>query len=125
MSKSVLRSKSELKRTPMKRTRMKAAKRPVGEWGISLKPEKKCRICPRAPTDLHHAVPRSICPPEAKLDLRNGLPLCAEHHVQWHLRSIVVYRDVFTVEEWAYLSGLVLTGREITGWLDKNYPPRP
>lgn len=100
--------------------------RRVGEnirgWSIREKGESNCRVCGGGAEDLHHAVPRSICPPDAKLDLRNGLPLCKPCHQKWHRKSLVLGPDVFTTQEWEYVSSLKLTGRDITGWLEKNYP---
>lgn len=96
-----------------------------GRWGIHLKPEDRCRNCgARGRLDLHHAIPRSICGKEAKYDLRNGLPLCDACHFGWHHKKLVIYRDVFTQDEWEYLSALRLTGRETISWLDMRYPRR-
>lgn len=95
-------------------------------WSVAAKGEASCRNCGLSERlALHHAIPRSICPPLAKRDLRNGLPLCAVCHGRWHGRTLTIYRQVFTEEEWRYLSGVVLTGRTTAGWLDANYPSRP
>lgn len=90
-------------------------------WSIAAKGDSICRVCGGQAIDLHHAVPRSMCPPVAKRDLRNGLPLCKACHARWH-RGTPIDRCVFTREEWVYISTLKLTGREVDGWLDKRYP---
>lgn len=91
---------------------------------IAAKGETSCRAC--GSTDqmlhLHHAVPRSICPPEARRDLRNGIALCNRCHLSWHRGGLVLPRSVFSADEWEYISGLTLTGRKIDAWLDKHYP---
>jgi 5-methylcytosine-specific restriction endonuclease McrA len=94
-------------------------------WGIHRKLERACRNCGATPEhlDLHHAIPRSLSR-AAKYDLRNGLPLCDRCHVGWHRKLIVIYRDVFTPEEWTYLVSVKIVGRETLPWLDKHYPPR-
>jgi HNH endonuclease len=99
-------------------------RRSADGWSLAAKPERKCRVCPRRATDLHHAIPRSVGPPETKLDFRNGLPLCQECHTGWHRRTLVIFRHVFTPDEWAYLTAVKLTGRETDAWLDDHYPDR-
>lgn len=95
-------------------------------WNPPAKGETCCRVCgSTGKLNLHHAVPRSICPLAAKRDLRNGLPLCIRCHRQWHVGKLVISRRVFTAEEWGYISALELTGRDITGWLEKHYPDVP
>lgn len=92
-------------------------------WGPKAKGESCCRTCgSRDHLQLHHAVPRSVCPPEAKTDMRNGITLCASCHVRWHRGSLTITRNVFSVDEWDYVSNMTLTGRDIGGWLDKHYP---
>lgn len=92
-------------------------------WNPAAKGEECCRLCGDPNwLNLHHVVPRAICPPEARRDLRNGIVLCASCHNRYHKGSLVLTRDLFTAEEWAYISSLSLTGRDITGWLDKHYP---
>lgn len=85
--------------------------------------ELACRNCGR--TDLrlhlHHAVPRSMCK-AARLDLRNGVPLCTNCHLGWHHRRVTIPRSIFTPIEWAFISSLDLTGQNITAWLDERYP---
>ena len=93
-------------------------------WSLAAKPEKKCRVCPKPAVDLHHAIPRSLCPQDAKRDLRNGLPLCKECHARWHRRKLTIYRDVFRPDEWDYIVNVKLTGRETRPWLDARYPLR-
>lgn len=103
----------------------------VGEREISkvfnlrLKGETKCRCCPKPAHDLHHAIPRSLGTPESKRNLLNGLPLCKPCHSRWHRRTLTIYRDVFTPEEWAYLLAVPMTGRVTEAWLDDRYPARP
>lgn len=101
-------------------------KRDRGRWNIDLKREERCRNCgdAEAVLHLHHVIPRSKCR-ATKYDLLNGLPLCTSCHLGWHHRRVTIYRDVFTPEEWAYLSSVQLTGEEIGPWLDKRYPVRP
>lgn len=94
-------------------------------WNPAAKGETCCRVCgDTGALDLHHAVPRSICPPAAKRDLRNGIVLCDSCHTKWHRVTLIVEREFFTADEWAYISTLELTGRDIAGWLDKHYPAR-
>ena len=93
-------------------------------WSVLEKGDFQCRNCgvsDRA-LHLHHVVPRSVCPPEAKRDLRNGIPLCNSCHAKWHMKSLVIKRSAFTEEEWGYISMMRLTSREITGWLNEHYP---
>jgi hypothetical protein len=109
-------------RNPNFRHGKKAGKN-ISGWNPKARRETCCRVCGSAgPLDLHHAVPRSICPPAAKRDLRNGITLCDHCHTRWHRGTLVITRDLFSTEEWSYISTLELTGREITGWLDKHYP---
>lgn len=93
---------------------------------VKDKGETRCRHCGATEKrlDLHHSVPRRVCPPEAKRDLRNGIVLCTTCHMRWHRRTITIYRDIFHPDEWDYISTLELTGRDITGWLDENYPTK-
>lgn len=91
-------------------------------WGLSEKGESVCRVCGSHEwVQLHHAIPRSKCR-AARDDLRNGLPLCASCHQRWHKHSLTISREVFTDEEWSYLSSVSLTGELIGPWLDKHYP---
>lgn len=94
-------------------------------WSIALKREERCRNCGAGGVflHLHHAIPRSMCR-ATKYDLRNGLPLCGSCHPKWHCRTTTIYRDVFTEEEWEFLSSVQLTGQEIGPWLDERYPDR-
>lgn len=98
-------------------------------WHISLKREDRCRNCGRPDggeggrLQLHHAIPRSMSR-AAKFDLRNGVPLCVACHMAWHRRAIVIYRDIFTAEEWAFISSVQLLGQNLDAWLDDRYPTR-
>lgn len=94
-------------------------------WSIDLKREEWCRNCgsPNHVLALHHAIPRSMCR-AAKYDLRNGVPLCTTCHLGWHRRAVALYRDIFTEDEWAFISSVQLTGQEIGPWLDERYPER-
>lgn len=89
------------------------------EFNIRKKGEERCRVC-GATSNLqaHHAVPRSIAP-AGKYDLRNCLPLCASCHQGWHRHGLVIYRDIFTSEEWEFVESIALPS-----WLDKRYPAR-
>lgn len=92
-------------------------------WDPKAKGETCCRWCGATSIlHLHHAIPRSICPPEAKRDLRNGITLCNHCHPRWHKGTLTLPRAIFTGEEWAYISGLRLEGRNTAAWLDKHYP---
>jgi hypothetical protein len=94
-------------------------------FNVRLKGETCCRAC--GATDvlhLHHAVPRSMCK-AARRELRNGITLCIRCHMGWHHRRVVIYRDLFTADEWAYISTLDLRGQRIEAWLDDRYPARP
>lgn len=95
-------------------------------WGIHLKPADACRNCGGlfGVLSLHHVVPRSMCK-ASRYDLRNGLQLCTSCHLGWHHRGVVIYRDVFTESEWAYLVSIDLLGQNIDAWLDERYPRRP
>lgn len=94
-------------------------------FNLKKKGETRCRNCgSREHVQPHHAIPRSIGTKESKLDLRNCLPLCSRCHARWHRRTLTIYRDVFTSEEWAYLVSVKLTGRETEAWLDAHYPSR-
>lgn len=84
-------------------------KRQTIAWGCSVKGEQECRNCGRNAHHLHHA---------------NGLPLCEECHTGWHHGRVTIARDVFTDEEWEFLTGVDLTGQRIEAWLDDHYPPR-
>jgi hypothetical protein len=93
------------------------------KWGCKMKKDWVCRSCGVQAVHLHHAIPRSVCR-ATKLDLRNGLPLCRSCHVRWHEKTLTIYRDVFTEDEWAYISSVELTGQRIEAWLDDHYPER-
>jgi hypothetical protein len=93
-------------------------------WKLSRKGETNCRNCGSGErVQLHHVIPRAHSQ-SAKGDLRNGIPLCGACHTGWHSRMVTIYRDVFTVEEWDYLASVDLVDRDITFWLDQNYPKR-
>lgn len=98
---------------------------------VKRKGESACRVCGATPNgegpfgrlNLHHAIPRSMCR-ATQADLLNGIPLCFECHQGWHDRRLVIYRDVFTAEEWAFLVAVELTGQEVVPWLERHYPDR-
>jgi hypothetical protein len=96
-------------------------------WKLSRKGDDCCRNCGAHKTskcvELHHAIPRSKCR-ATRADLRNGLPLCIDCHRGWHRKKVVIYRDLFTAEEWAFISSAKLTGENIEPWLERHYPPR-
>lgn len=93
-------------------------------FNVRLKGEASCRNCGAAGhLHLHHAIPRSVCK-EVRLDLRNGIPLCPSCHARWHQRTLVIYRDVFTSEEWEFLCSVELLGQRTSAWLDDHYPAR-
>lgn len=92
-------------------------------FNLALKGEDRCRVCgSHDNVQLHHAIPRSIGTKESRLDIRNGIPLCASHHVSWHRGTRCVPRESFSEDEWAYLLSVRLTGREVSAWLDDHYP---
>lgn len=92
-------------------------------WNLALKGEDACRWCSsKKDVQLHHAIPRSVGTRESRVNLLNGLPLCAACHQGWHRRWLVITRDVFKPEEWAYLCSVRLTGRETLAWLEDRYP---
>ena len=99
------------------------------KWTVRNKGEDRCRACGKQPGSgvfglhLHHVIPRSMWR-DGKQDLRNGIPLCFDCHQGWHDRRITIYRDVFTAEEWSFLSSVQLLGQRIGPWLDANYPNR-
>lgn len=93
----------------------------LSKWSISMKPGP-CRSCGGPGIALHHAIPRSKAPQrEVKKDLRNGIPLCGSCHQRWHV-GYPIRREVFTKEEWDFISSVELTGERIEAWLDKHYP---
>lgn len=94
-------------------------------WSVKSKGETCCRVCESSRTlHLHHAIPRSKHRAGSD-ELRNGITLCASCHARWHQRTLTIYRDVFTPDEWEWLASVRLTGERIEAWLDKNYPARP
>lgn len=95
-------------------------------WGIHLKPSDWCRNCGTTGVTLHlhHVIPRSKSH-AAKYDLRNGLQLCGTCHAGWHRRRTVIYREIFTGEEWAFISTVELLGQSVEVWLEERYPERP
>lgn len=112
------REKGSWRRKPL------AQKSDRNRWAISMKREPTCRNCGEVGLlSLHHAVPRSLCR-AGKYDLRNGVPLCARCHLGWHNRLVTLYRDIFTAEEWEFISSLRLSGQRIEAWLDDRYPER-
>ena len=60
-------------------------------------------MCGRRALHLHHSIPRGVSE-VARTDLRSGLALCASCHTRWHRRTLTIYRNVFTAEEWDYLT---------------------
>lgn len=95
-------------------------------FNLRLKGEDRCRNCrSRDRLALHHAIPRGLGTPESKINLLNGLPLCGSCHAGWHAGWLVVTRDVFRADEWAYLLSVEMTGRVTAAWLDDRYPAEP
>lgn len=94
-------------------------------WSVRHKGEKCCRNCgERGILHLHHVIPRSKFR-AGRAELRNGIVLCFACHSGWHGKRVVLYRDLFTPDEWAYLTSVELTGENVGPWLDKHYPERP
>lgn len=94
-------------------------------WNVAAKGDTHCRVC--GATDrlhLHHTIPRSKYR-AGREELRNGIALCPTCHAKWHNNSLTIYRDVFTQDEWQWLTSVQLTGERIEAWLDKHYPARP
>ena len=93
-------------------------------FNLRLKGATCCRTCGRTePLNLHHALPRSLYR-AGRTELLNGIPLCIRCHNGWHRKTTTIFRDVFTAEEWAYLSSAELTGQRVEAWLDDHYPDR-
>lgn len=93
-------------------------------FSLRNKGETACRACGTTyGLHLHHAIPRSMFR-AGRDELLNGIALCHACHLGWHQRVVVLYRDIFTEEEWAYLSGVVLLGQNVLAWLDDRYPVR-
>ena len=98
---------------------------------VTAKGEDRCRACGKQPTGgglfgslhLHHVIPKSMCR-ATRWELRNGIPLCYECHGGWHDRRVVLYRDVFTEEEWSFLVTVDLLGQNVEAWLEDHYPER-
>lgn len=83
-----------------------------------------CRSCGATERlELHHAIPRSKHR-AGRDEILNGLPLCRTCHMKWHHKTLTIYRNVFTTEEWGWLSSQQLTGENIEAWLDRAYPER-
>jgi hypothetical protein len=92
---------------------------------LQAKGETSCRNCGQTDhLQLHHVIPRSMWR-RGILELLNGVPLCVRCHMGWHHHRVVIYRDIFTAEEWAFLTSADLLGQEVSAWLDKRYPSRP
>ncbi len=115
--------KAERPPKPKDRSPGYSAGRFARQFNLKKKGEETCRNCGGWATDLHHAIPRSVCR-ATRADLRNGLPLCRRCHQGWHHRKVVLHRNLFTEEEWAYLSSVELTGQRIEAWLEDHYPER-
>lgn len=113
-------------REGVKNPRFKDGKRAgdnIRGWSVLLKGDDCCRVCGSARgLHLHHVIPRSKSR-AARRDLRNGLTLCSSCHAKWHRHSLVIHRDVFTQEEWGYISSVQIIGQRIEAWLDDHYPP--
>lgn len=93
-------------------------------FNLALKGEDVCRNCGGSQNlGLHHVIPRSLYRAGLR-ELLNGVPLCTWCHLGWHRRKVTLYRDIFTPEEWAWLSSAQLTGQMIEPWLDERYPGR-
>jgi hypothetical protein len=119
-------------RTGKKNPNYKTGRRVGGHirgFTLKAKGEDRCRNCGGVGTGethrlhLHHAIPRSLSR-EARDKILNGIPLCPKCHHGWHRRRLTIYRDVFTPDEWAYISSVQLTGQNIEAWLDDRYPKR-
>lgn len=95
-------------------------------FNLSLKGEDRCRVCGSQEfLNLHHVLPRSMYR-AGRDEILNGLPLCGACHTSWHRRGkVTIYRDVFTDEEWAWISAQSLLGQNLQAWLDDRYPSRP
>lgn len=95
-------------------------------FNLKAKGEECCRNCGSGDNlQLHHAIPRSVGTKESRLNLLNGIPLCASCHQSWHRGWLVICRSVFKEDEWEYLSSVQMTGRVTEAWLDKHYPVKP
>lgn len=98
----------------------------VARNGINLKAKGEgcCRACGSTQhLHLHHVIPRSMWR-RGITELLNCIPLCVVCHTGWHRRWRTIYRDVFTPEEWAFISAADLLGQNVTAWLDDRYPAR-
>jgi hypothetical protein len=120
---------SELRRAkgnPMYKTGKHAGRHRLSKFSLAIKGEECCRNCgSREYLQLHHAIPRSMFA-AGRDEILNGLPLCGACHTSWHRRGkVTLYRDIFTEEEWRYLSSVELLGQNITAWLDDRYPEPP
>ncbi|HSB55646.1 MAG TPA: HNH endonuclease signature motif containing protein [Gemmatimonadales bacterium] len=104
-----------VRRTPLARE-SSSARRLRRIWNLRRKGEDRCRVCGRRADALHHAVPRSLAP-AGREDLRNGLPLCRDHHDGWH-GGTPIPRVVFKPEEWAFIEQIAPG----IGWLGRRYP---
>jgi len=94
----------------------------IRAFTLALKGERVCRNCGSGEwLALHHSIPRSTYA-AGREELLNGIPLCAVCHRKWHAHTLTITRDVFTQEEWSWMSTQELTGRQVTDWLDRHYP---
>lgn len=93
-------------------------------WSVRHKGEDCCRNCGKmGKLHLHHIIPRGKWK-SGEADLRNGVPLCHDCHFGWHGFKITLYRDMFTEDEWNFVSSAQLTGQRVEAWLDDRYPIR-
>lgn len=91
-------------------------------WSPRDKGEDRCRNCGSTEyPQLHHVIPRSKHP-GSRRELLNGITLCAPCHMGWHRNTLHISRDLFTADEWAYLTSVQLVGEDINAWLDRKYP---
>lgn len=91
-------------------------------FNIALKGEDRCRNCgATGQLHMHHVIPRSMHR-QGITEILNGIPLCPRCHHGWHHRSITICREIFTVDEWAYLTSVKLVGQDVLAWLDDRYP---
>lgn len=93
-------------------------------FNLALKGEDACRVCGSVDgLQLHHIIPRSVST-ATRDEIRNGMTLCVVCHMKWHRKTLTIYRDLFTDEEWGFLRSVDLMGQDTLAWFDRYYPER-
>lgn len=81
----------------------KKADRAYQEWG--RRKYKKCLICPKPLSCLHHYYPKSTSS-ALRYDEDNGIPICAGHHLRHHCGDPSVHNSINEIRGKAWLTAL-------------------